>query len=335
MNQASALVHVYTDGSVGVSTAAVEMGQGVNTRIAQVPQRIFSLPPEMIKIETTNTTRVANTSPSAASSTHDLNGRATKKACETILKRLKHLASEKLDLEDPNKIEIRDQLVYYDGSAQDMTWKELVSTAFFNRVDLSQHAYYATPEIYFDLEKEKGHPFAYHAYGVGIIESTMDCLRGTYTLDRVSVVHDFGESMNPNIDLGQMEGGIVQGCGWMTSEELRYDDSGRLESNSLSTYKIPDSQGAPKKIRVHFLEDVPNKMGLFKSKAIGEPPLMYGIGAYFSLKNAIENFNPTTGMKIFTPMTPERSLLGLYDQKSTNQSDETSRTESSRMVNAD
>jgi xanthine dehydrogenase large subunit len=312
LNQAGALVHVYFDGSVGVSTGAVEMGQGVNTRILQVPAEIFSINPERVKIETTNTTRVINTSPSAASATHDINGKATEVACLEILNRLKRVAVKHLNKEDLESISIRNECIYYANEKTPLQWNELISLAYSSRTDLSAHGYYATPEIHFDPKTQKGHPFAYHVFGSAILEVTLDCVRGTYEFDSVKIVHDGGKSKNPMIDLGQIEGGVVQGIGWMTSEELAFDDYGRILSNTLSTYKIPDVYAAPKEILTEFLEDVPNRLGLFQSKAVGEPPLMYGIGAYFALRHAIKAFNPNSPIKFSPPMTPEKVLLALY-----------------------
>jgi len=162
--------------------------------------------------------------------------------------------------------------------------------------------------------REKGHPFAYHVYGTAILEVTVDCLRGTYTVDAVKVVHDYGASMNPAIDKGQMEGGIVQGIGWMTMEEVVYDAEGRLRSNALSTYKVPDIYAAPKTIEIHALETVQDNLAIFRSKAVGEPPLMYGIGAWFALRNAISAFNPAADIPFTAPMTPEKVLMALYSK---------------------
>ncbi|MCW3115310.1 MAG: xanthine dehydrogenase, partial [Segetibacter sp.] len=311
MNQARSLVHVYFDGSVSVSTGAVEMGQGVNTKILQVAAQVFSIHPDRVKLQTTNTSRIANTSPSAASATADLNGKATYLACTRILERLKKVAAEELGV-DENSIEIRDEYVFVNNSKTDLDWKKLVNTAHLKRVGISEHANYATPEIYFDKAKEKGHAFAYHVYGTAVTVVTVDCLRGIYEIDAVKVVHDFGASMNPAIDIGQIEGGIVQGIGWMTMEEIIYDKEGRLRSNALSTYKVPDIYSAPKEISVNFLETDKDNLAIFRSKAVGEPPFMYGIGAYFALRNAIKAFNPAAVIPFDAPMTPEKTLLALY-----------------------
>ena len=197
-----------------------------------------------------------------------------------------------------------------------MHWDALISQAYLRRIDLTAHGFYAPQDIYFDTTKEKGHPFTYHVYGTAYIEVTVDCLRGIYSIDSVDAVHDYGKSMNPDIDLGQTEGGIVQGIGWMTSEEVLYSKEGHLMSNSFSTYKIPDINAVPKAINVTFLPNTQSKYGLFKSKAIGEPPLMYGIGIYFALQKAIKNFNGKNYELVFdAPMTPEKVLLSLYKNK--------------------
>ena len=311
MNHARALVHVYQDGSVGVSTGAVEMGQGVNTKMLQIAAMTFGIPPSMVKIETTNTTRVANTSPTAASATADLNGKALRMACESIKERLLKVASNKLDNTE-KELSLKDNFVLINHQKSTLGWQELVTDAFSQRVSLSENAHYATPEIHFDKSIEKGHPFAYHVYGTALTTVTLDCLRGTYEIDEVSMVHDFGRSMNPDIDLGQIEGGLVQGIGWMTMEEISYDKNGRLQSSTLSTYKVPDIFSVPKKITTVALNTEGSELAILKSKAVGEPPLMYGIGTYFALENAIKAFNPNYKMRFHSPMTPEKALMGLW-----------------------
>ncbi len=311
MNQARALVHVYNDGSVGVSTAGVEMGQGLNTKILQVAAATLSIDPSRVKINTTNTYRIANSSPTAASASSDLNGKATELACQAILQRLKQVAADAWKTK-PEAVEIKDDWLYIDGKKTDWPWNELAWVAFEKRVSLTEHAHYAPPGIYFDNKKEKGHPFTYHVYGTAIITTTIDCLRGIYEIDSVKIVHDFGKSMNPIIDIGQCEGGLVQGIGWMTMEEIVYDKEGRLKSNALSTYKVPDIYSVPKEIAIHFLETEKENLAIFRSKAVGEPPLLYGIGAYFALRNAVTAFNPTASIPYDAPMTPEKVLMSLY-----------------------
>lgn len=319
MNQARSLVHVYTDGSVGISTGAVEMGQGVNTKMLQVAAKIFSIDPSRIKVNTTNTYRIANTSPTAASAAADLNGKATEIACNEILKRLLQVAMDKKVLTadigntELPPFEIKDEWIYVNGTKTEWTWNKLVMAAYIKRVSLSELAHYTPPGIHFDATKEKGHPFAYHVYGTSLTTVTIDCMRGTYEVDSVKVVHDFGSSMNTLIDMGQCEGGIVQGIGWMTMEEIVYDKEGRLRSNALSTYKVPDIYSVPKQISIHPLETDKENLAVFRSKAVGEPPLMYGIGAYFALRNAVKAFNPSADISYDAPMTPEKVLMSLYE----------------------
>jgi len=315
LNQASSLVHVYTDGSVRISTAAVEMGQGVNVKIVSIATRTLSINPDRIKIDTTNTSRIANTSPTAASKGADLNGFATRDACNLILERLKKLAAQILNAKDISQIELMDEIVYLNKVKTDLDWIKLINTAYMKRISLSAHAHHATPNIYFDRENMKGDAFAYHVFGTAIVEATVDCLVGTYSVDSVKVVHDFGKSLHPVTDKGQAEGGIVQGIGWMTLEEIIYDNEGKLLTDALSTYKVPDIQFAPAIIDVHFLEDVPNPYGPFQSKAIGEPPFMYGIGAFFAICNAMKAFRPYKSIQYNSPLTHEKVLLWLHSEK--------------------
>lgn len=312
LNQASALVHVYTDGSIRISTAAVEMGQGVNTKLTAVASSIFSINPDRIKIDTTNTSRVANTSPTAASKGADLNGYATINACSLILERLKKVAKEKLRTGESSVVEIKDEFVYVNSEKTDLDWVKLINMAYVERISLTAQAHHATPNIYFDREKMKGDAFAYHVFGTALVEATVDCLRGTYVIDSVKVVHDFGKSLHPVTDRGQAEGAIVQGLGWMTLEELIYNEEGKLLTDALSTYKIPDINFAPKLLEVHFLENVPNPYGPFQSKAVGEPPFMYGIGAYFAIANAMKAFLPGKSVCYNAPVTNEKVLMWLH-----------------------
>lgn len=313
MNQARALVHIFQDGSIEVSTGAVEMGQGVNAKLRQVAARVFSVDPSRIRLATTNTSRVANTSPTAASSGADLNGKATEIACWALKKRLLAVAADYLKAGSTPPI-LQDEQAWLRGRKTDLRWEDLITKAFMARVCLSENGHYATPVIYFDKATAKGHPFAYHVYGIAALEVTLDCIRGTYGFDKVLIVHDFGNSLNPLIDMGQVEGALAQGIGWMTMEEVAYDAGGRLLSNSLSTYKIPDIYSVPREVTCIPLDTEGPGMAILKSKAVGEPPLMYGIGAFFALQNAIMAFNPEYEPDFDAPMTPEKVLLRLHAQ---------------------
>jgi xanthine dehydrogenase large subunit len=312
LNQAAALVHVYTDGSVSVSTGAIEMGQGVNAKILNVAAHALGIDPGRITIETTNTLRVANTSPTAASSGADMNGGATEIACRSIIGRLRPVAADILATK-ADRITLDGGRVMVKGKPSDLDWERLVSEAYLRRINLSAQAHFATPKIHFDRETEKGEPFSYHVYGSAVVEATVDCLRGTYTIDRVGIVHDAGRSLNPLVDMGQLEGGLVQGIGWMTVEELLFAD-GRNLTDTLSTYKIPDILSVPQ-IEGHFLENADNPNAVMRSKAIGEPPLMYGIGAYFALLEAMKAFRPDRETFFHAPMTPERVLMFLHGDR--------------------
>jgi xanthine dehydrogenase large subunit len=314
MNQAGALVHVYSDGSVAVSTAAVEMGQGTNMKLRQVAASTLGVGLDRIRMESTSTARVANTSPTAASAAPDLNGNATRLACLSILTRLKDVAAKTLNVGSSGNIEVREERVWLAGKPAELDWLKLVTAAHLGRINLSAQAHYATPGLHFDKATGKGEPFAYHAVGVAIVEATVDCLRGTAGVDIVRVVHDAGRSLNALVDRGQVEGGVMQGIGWMTMEEVLYDGRGQLRSDTLTTYKVPDFHSAPREMAVHFLEEPEGPAGILGAKTVGEPPFMYGIGAYFAVLEAMRAFEP--GLKPFfnAPLTSEKILMRLTAQ---------------------
>jgi xanthine dehydrogenase large subunit len=212
------------------------------------------------------------------------------------------------------KISVRDEIVFVDGKKSSLAWEELVETTFLNRVKLSEVGHYSTPKIHFDKSKEKGHPFAYHVFGAALTTVKLDCVTGVYEIEDVKIVHDFGNSMNLTIDKGQVEGAVVQGIGWMTIEELHWDSKGRLLADSLSKYKVPDIYSAPGNIEIIPLATEGPEAAILKSKAVGEPPFMYGIGAFFALQHAVGAFNPDCKMTFDVPLTPEKVLLGLYEK---------------------
>ena len=315
LNQASALVHVYTDGSVSITTGGVEMGQGLSTKIAAIASKAFGIGLQRIKIESTNTTRIANMSPSAASVTTDLNGNATLLAIAQILDRLKALAAKELGVKDTENIAIANEKVVYAGKETDFTWEYLAKAANLARINLSAHAFYATPGLNFDRAREKGNPFAYHVCGTAIVEVTLDCLRGIYEIDAVKIVHDLGRSVNELVDMGQVEGGLAQGLGWMTIEDLQFNEKGQLLANNLANYKIPDIYFMPEPIEIEFLENDDNSPAPYGSKAVGEPPFMYGIGVFFAIRQAMKAFQPKMEFGFTSPLTPERVLCELYADK--------------------
>jgi xanthine dehydrogenase large subunit len=323
LNQASALIHIYTDGSINISTAAVEMGQGVNAKMKRIAAKVLSVDENRIHVDSTNTLRVANTSPTAASKGTDLNGFAVIDACNILLERLKKVAALELGENDWTKISFKKEKVFDEDEPTTITFIDVVKKAYTSRVSLTAQAHHSTPNIYFDTKTNKGNPFAYHVYGTAIIQVTLDCLRGTYETDFVKVVHDFGESFHRQIDIGQVEGGIVQGIGWMSSEELIWNNEGKLLTDALSTYKVPDIHAIPKQIEIETLpydqekivnDEFKDQIGPLNSKAIGEPPFMYGIGFYFALINAMKSFNPKMKLKYDSPLTPEKVLMNLYGE---------------------
>ena len=310
LNQAASLVHVYTDGSVGISTAAVEMGQGVHRKIRHVAARTLGIDLDRIRMESTNTTRVANTSPTAASSGADLNGHATRLACLQIVERLRQaIAAERGCPAD--QIAIESEEVVRADQQIGLSWEPLIAWAYARRIPLSAYASYATPGIHFDKSKEKGRPFAYHAIGTAVVEATVDGLRGIPRIDSVKIVHDVGQSLDPAIDRGQIEGGVVQGIGWMTCEELLYSPEGKILTDSLATYKVPDI-GATPEVTVAFLEDASPPVGILGAKTVGEPPLMYGIGAYFAILDALRAFRPELPLFFNAPLTAEKTFRVLW-----------------------
>jgi xanthine dehydrogenase large subunit len=286
LNQAEALVHVYVDGTVSVTTGAVEMGQGVYAKIQAASAHELGIPTELVHVEPTTTSRVANVSPTAASTGADLNGAAAIQACRVI--------RAGLDKVDP------------DG---ELEWADRVARAYVERIGLSALAHYATPGLSPSPGAGPSRPFAYHVYGAAVVESTVDVLRGTARIDRVAIVHDIGRSIDPAIDRGQVEGAVVQGVGWMTSEEIRHDTTGRLVTDSLATYKIPDLDSAPE-VEVTLLQRA--SPGLLGSKAVGEPPLVYGLGALFAIRSAIESVRADLASDVVAPMTPERIFTLLH-----------------------
>lgn len=305
LNQAGALVHVYTDGSILVSTGAVEMGQQVSNKIALVAARTFGLSTDKIHVERTTTLTVANTVPTAASTGADMNGMATQIACNEIKARLCKKAAEMLGV-SPDSIEFRDGVVFSSGKDMGLTWNKLVSAANMARIDLSAHAYYATPNLVFDDKRQWGSPFAYHVYGTACVVARVDLVRCTYKLESAFIAHDVGNSLDETIDLGQIEGGFAQGLGWALLEDLRFGEDGRPLSDTLSTYKVPDEAFLPEDVKIKFLPGIENWAAPFNSKAIGEPPLQYGIAGYFAVLNALRAAKPNGPDFYSIPLIPEK-----------------------------
>ncbi|KAA0013883.1 xanthine dehydrogenase molybdopterin binding subunit [Billgrantia pellis] len=316
LNQAGALLHVYTDGSVMINHGGTEMGQGLHTKICQVVARELGLDTDEVRITATRTDKVPNTSPTAASSGADLNGQAARDACLKLKQRLFDFAHEHLykdqglDREDM-RLEAGHLVAGYGESERRIPWGELVQSAYLNRISLSEKGFYATPLIHYDRNVGQGRPFYYYAFGAAVAEVSVDTLTGEYQVDRVDILHDVGDSLNPAIDLGQVEGGFIQGMGWMTSEELKWNDAGRLISDGPATYKIPTYGDLPPVFNVKLMEGHPNSMAsIYRSKAVGEPPFMLGMAVWSALRDALASLTDyAEAPRLDTPATPERVLM--------------------------
>jgi xanthine dehydrogenase large subunit len=305
MNQAGALVHVYRDGSVHLNHGGTEMGQGLFVKIQQVVAEAFGLSLERVRITATTTGKVPNTSPTAASAGSDINGMAALAAAQTIRGRLEEFAAEYCKA-PREQVEFRDDQVVVGNRT--MPFEELVEAAYRARVQLSATGFYATPRIDFDRAKGKGRPFFYFAYGAACSEVMVDITTGEMRVVRVDLLHDCGRSLNPAVDLGQIEGGFVQGVGWLTSEELVFDKNGRLTTHAPSTYKIPTAFDLPEDFRVALFENSNREETIWRSKAVGEPPLMLGISVFAAIADAIHSTAPGRRVPLDAPATPETIL---------------------------
>lgn len=317
LNQAGALLHIYTDGSIQINHGGTEMGQGLHTKIAQIVAHEFGLPVEMIEVTSTRTDKVPNTSPTAASSGTDINGKAAQNACIIVKQRLAEYFAEKVggDIRD---VRFADQQIQLGEHA--LAFAELVEQAYFNRVSLSASGFYKTPKIHYDRETGKGRPFFYFANGASVSEVSVDTLTGEYKVDRVDILHDVGNSLNPAIDIGQIEGGFIQGMGWLTSEDVKWDEQGKLLSNNPATYKIPAIGDTPETFNVALYPHANPEDSIYHSKAVGEPPLMLANSVWCAIKDALSStVNFTQDPDLAVPATPEnvlKALTGLHSQSS-------------------
>ncbi|TBW48995.1 xanthine dehydrogenase molybdopterin binding subunit [Marinobacter halodurans] len=307
LNQAGALVHVYTDGSIHLNHGGTEMGQGLFIKVAQVVATAFQVDIDRIKVSATRTDKVPNTSPTAASSSSDLNGMAALDACETIKARLVDFAVETYAV-SADEVEFANNQVRVGKDR--FGWADFVQQAYMARVSLSSSGFYATPKIHYDPETGRGRPFLYYANGAACSEVVVDTLTGEYRVIRTDILHDVGQSLNPEIDIGQIEGGFIQGMGWLTTEELMYSDKGQLMTTGPATYKIPAASDAPEDFRVALLAHSPNREAtVFRSKAVGEPPLMLGISVWCALRDAVASLADYRYSPPFdSPATPEQVL---------------------------
>ena len=307
LNQAGALLHVYTDGTIHLNHGGTEMGQGLFTKVAQVVANEFQVDMHRIKILASDTSKVPNASATAASSGSDINGKAAQAAARKIKSRLLSFASTHFDIEE-DAIKFQKNEVHVGETI--LTFKEFVQEAWRARVSLSATGFYRTPKINYDRSTFSGRPFFYYAYGAAVSEVIIDTLTGESRLIRVDILHDCGKSLNPAIDVGQIEGGFIQGAGWLTSEELVWNDSGQLQAHAPSTYKIPTCSDTPVDFRVQILESTPNREEtIFRSKAVGEPPLMLSLSVFHAIRGAVIAACPTDQRPILrAPATPEAIL---------------------------
>jgi len=310
LNQAGALVHVYADGSIGLNHGGTEMGQGLLVKVAQVVAEVFQVDIARIRIMPTSTGKVPNTSATAASSGSDLNGMAARNAAAKIQVRLVAFLAERYQASAdtiaflPNRVRVGER---------EMAFDEVVRAAYRARIPLSATGFYATPKLDWDPQRRQGRPFLYFAYGAAVTEAAIDTLTGENRLLRVDILHDVGRSLNPAIDLGQIEGGYVQGAGWLTMEELVWNAGGRLMTHAPSTYKIPTCSDRPPDMRIGIFERGENaEETIYRSKAVGEPPLMLGISALLALSDAVAAAaDYRTYPALDAPATPERVLMAV------------------------
>jgi len=308
LNQAGALVHIYTDGSVLVNHGGTEMGQGLNTKVAQVVAHELGIAFEQVRVSATDTAKVANTSATAASTGSDLNGKAAQDAARQLRERLAALAAAQWG-GDAAAVRFSDGRVWLGERSQ--PFAELVNAAYLARVQLWSDGFYATPGLSWNRETLQGRPFYYFAYGAAVSEVIVDTLTGEWKLLRADLLHDAGRSLNPALDIGQVEGAFIQGMGWLTMEELVWHpQTGALLTHAPSTYKIPTANDAPAVFRT-ALFDAPNAVdSIHRSKAVGEPPLLLGFSVFFAIRDAVAAAaaDPRAEVPLNAPATPEAIL---------------------------
>ncbi len=308
LNQAGALVHVYRDGTVLLNHGGTEMGQGLYIKVLQVVADEFGIDIERVRTTAADTSKVPNASATAASSGSDMNGKAAQKAAARIIKRLTNFGAAHFDVSEA-EISFRDNRVFV--ADRDFDFADFVQLAWANRVSLSATGYYRTPKINYDRASFSGRPFFYFAYGAAVTEVVVDTLTGESRILRVDILHDCGDSLNPAIDLGQIEGGYVQGAGWLTSEEIWWDDQGALGTHAPSTYKIPTCSDLAPDFRVEMLQGIANReKTIYRSKAVGEPPFMLALSAFHAIRDAIASEDRPLP-NLVAPATPENILRAL------------------------
>jgi xanthine dehydrogenase large subunit len=315
LNQAGALVHIYTDGSVHLNHGGIEMGQGTFTKITQLVANAFGLPYEQIKTSSTNTSKVPNTSASAASSTTDLNGAAVLVAISKIKENLEKFIKKKYNIKNIKNVVYKKGLIRFNKKS--FKFNSIIKEAYLNRVSLSSSGFYSTPKINFNKKTFSGRPFLYFCYGASVSEVTIDTLTGESIIDRVDILQDAGKAINPALELGQIEGGFVQGQGWLTMEEVNWKANGQITTFSPSTYKIPAASDIPKKFNVEIFKKGKNKENVVnKSKTTGEPPLMLAMSVFYAIKDAIASVGKyKTIPTLDSPATAEKILMSINELK--------------------
>jgi xanthine dehydrogenase large subunit len=320
LNQGNALVNIYTDGTIQVSTGGTEMGQGLNTKLRQIVADEFGIPVRSVSVMTTSTEKNHNTSPTAASAGTDLNGLAALKACQQIRGRMAAFAAQRLSNlpeglpPSPENIRFEEGFVFDVRKPNNrIGFSSFCDEARRERIDLGARGFYATPGVDFDRDTGRGTPFYYFTTGAAVAEVTVDRWTGEYTIDRVDILMDLGKMINPGVDLGQVVGGFIQGVGWCTTEELKYDSHGKLLSVSPTTYKIPNVTDIPTVLKVDTIENPKHLVNVFLSKAVGEPPLMLGIAVWLAIKDALSYLRPGSIPKLSIPATSEAVLQSITD----------------------
>ncbi len=323
LNQAGALVNIYTDGTILVNHGGTEMGQGLNTKIRQIAAAELGVSLDRVKVNATNTSKVPNTSPTAASSGADLNGMAVKNAADTLKARIAAEVAQMFTEKNPAPPSLPQSIVFKDNCIMDalhadrrLPFAEAMAAMQLRQVSLSATGFYRTPTIAWDKVKGRGKPFYYYSFGMCVSEVLVDMLTGHHTIVRTDILHDVGDSLNPGIDIGQIEGGYIQGVGWCTTEEIKWDEKGNLMTHSPDTYKIPSVQDIPRDFRVALLRGVPNPNTIRRSKTVAEPPFMLGLSTWLAIKDAVSSVaNHELEPEFSLPATNEVIVMSVQNMK--------------------
>jgi xanthine dehydrogenase molybdopterin-binding subunit B len=316
------LVNIYTDGSVVIHHGGIEMGQGLYTKIAQVASEELGVPIDKIRVVATSTQNIPNTSATAASSGTDMNGMAVKNATDQLKERIAgflatYWTNESKHSIRPDEILFENNDVFVTNQPElQLSFTEAVNLLYLNRINLSAKGYYSTPNLYFDKATQQGRPFHYFVFGMAVSEIELDVLTGKHRILQTDILHDTGLSINENLDIGQIEGAFIQGLGWCTTEEIKWDQEGRMLNHSPDTYKIPGIRDIPEIFRVSLLENAPNPNTIKQSKAVGEPPFIHAFSVFFAIKYAVaavkdHKFYP----ELNVPATHEKIVMAVEKLK--------------------